>query len=196
MKKPAPPAPDRKLRTRLALLHAATRLFRAYGFRHTTMEAIAAEAQVAKATAYGHFAHKEEVFGEVIALAAAEMIDAAEAAAEAAEDRGPEASVLASLLSKELAMYELVHRSPHASELLEAFNQVGNTQTEAAHRRYIDALGKRLARCKGVGKKAAPQVATLLDHAAYGLAARATGPEDLRARLVLMVERLVGPITA
>ena len=177
----------------MALLHAALRLFRAYGFRHTTMEAIATEAQVAKATAYSHFEHKEEVFGAVITLASAEMIDAAEAAAQAAP--GPEAAVLASLLSKELAMYELVHRSPHAVELLDAFNNVGNAAMEASHQLYIGALAKRLARCKGVGKKAAPSVATLLDHAAYGLAGRASGPEDLRARLTLMVERVVGPVT-
>lgn len=56
---------------------------------------------------------------------------------------------------------------------------------------YITALTKRAARCAGVGKNLAPEVAALLDHAAYGLMNRAARVEDLRRRLALLVERVV-----
>lgn len=176
-------------RSRRALVEAGVRLFATYGLRHTSMEAIAAEAKVAKTTAYAHFANKDEVFRAVVLHVSEQMIARAEAAAEVA--KSPEAAVLASLTSKQVEMFELVQRSRHASELLEAFTSVSGEQTEHAHELYIAALAKRLARCPGVAKKQAPELATLLDHAAYGLMGRAGNVEALRKRLALLVERVV-----
>jgi len=176
-------------RSRRALVEAGAQLFATYGLRHTSMEAIAAEAGVAKTTAYAHFANKDEVFRAVVLHVSEQMIARAEAAADAAAT--PEAAVLASLASKQCEMFELLHRSRHASELLEAFSSVSGEQTEHAHDLYITALARRVARCPGVGKKLAPEVATLLDHAAYGLMGRAARVDELRRRLALLVERVV-----
>jgi len=180
---------SRQDRSRRALVEAGVRLFAAYGLRHTSMEAIAADARVAKTTAYAHFDNKDEVFRAVVLHVSEQMIARAEAAAD--EAASPEAAVLASLTSKQLEMFELVQRSRHASELLEAFTSVSGEQTEHAHGLYIAALARRLARCSGVGKKLALEVATLLDHAAYGLMNRAARVEDLRRRIALLVERVV-----
>ena len=129
------------------------------------------------------------MFCAVVLHVSAQMIARAEAAAEVA--KSPEAAVLASLESKQVEMFELVQRSRHASELLAAFTSVSGEQTEHAHERYIAALARRLVRCPGVGKKRAPEIATLLDHAAYGLMGRAAKVEELRKRLALLVERVV-----
>jgi len=50
-----------------AVLTAAERAFLAQGFGAVSMDAIAREAGVSKATVYAHFANKEELFGAVIA---------------------------------------------------------------------------------------------------------------------------------
>ncbi len=49
------------------ILAAAERAFLAAGFGAVTMDAIAREAAVSKATVYAHFAGKEELFGAVVA---------------------------------------------------------------------------------------------------------------------------------
>lgn len=50
-----------------AILAAAEREFLARGFGAVTMDAIAREASVSKATVYAHFTGKEELFGAVVA---------------------------------------------------------------------------------------------------------------------------------
>src|SRR3954465_4716325 len=50
-----------------AVLAAAERTFLARGFGAISMDAIAREAAVSKATVYAHFTSKEELFGAVIA---------------------------------------------------------------------------------------------------------------------------------
>jgi TetR/AcrR family transcriptional repressor of mexJK operon len=50
-----------------AVLAAAQRSFLASGFGAVSMDAIAREAGVSKATVYAHFASKEELFGAVVA---------------------------------------------------------------------------------------------------------------------------------
>jgi TetR/AcrR family transcriptional regulator, mexJK operon transcriptional repressor len=50
-----------------AVLAAAERAFLAHGFGAVSMDTIAREAGVSKATVYAHFANKEELFGAVIA---------------------------------------------------------------------------------------------------------------------------------
>jgi len=181
---------SRQDRSRRALIEAGARLFATYGLRQTSMEAIAAEAKVAKTTAYAHFANKDEVFRAVVRHVSEQMIARAEAAADAAD--APDAAVLASLTAKQVEMFELLRGSRHAGELLEAFTSVSGEQTDHAHEVYIAALARRLARCPTVGKKLAPELATLLDHAAYGLMGRATRAEELRRRLALLVERVLG----
>lgn len=181
---------DRQRRTRQRLLEAGTRLFSTYGLRRTSMEGIADEAGVAKATAYAHFDNKDAVFAAVVDWASQQMIDRAEAAA--AKARTPEQAVLASLTHKQLEMFELVHRSPHAAELLEAIDGAGAEQARAAHRRYEASLARHLGRAKGVGPRQAKSVAALLDAAAWGLAGRATDAAGLKASLTLLVQRVVG----
>jgi TetR/AcrR family transcriptional regulator, mexJK operon transcriptional repressor len=50
-----------------AILAAAERAFLASGFGAVTMDAIAREAGVSKATVYAHFTGKEELFGAIVA---------------------------------------------------------------------------------------------------------------------------------
>lgn len=184
------PMGQRQQRSRERILSAGVRLFAAYGVRRTTMEALAAEAGVAKATAYAQFPHKEAVFAAVVEHVTRGMMERAEAAAVAAP--GPVEAVLASLTTKQLEMFTLVHRSPHAAELLSALSGEGKGPTDAAHAAYQRSLAKWLVRCPGVGKRLAPELAELLDQAAYGIAGRVESEAALERGLKLLVERVAG----
>ena len=58
---------DPVVRTRTRLLEAATKLFQARGYQHTSVDEIAREAGVAKGTVYVHFKNKQELLLHAIA---------------------------------------------------------------------------------------------------------------------------------
>lgn len=60
---------------RAAILHAARLLFSRNGFDHTNMDAIAACADVSKATVYAHFANKDALFRATVDAMVEEMPD-------------------------------------------------------------------------------------------------------------------------
>jgi AcrR family transcriptional regulator len=153
------------------------------------MEAIAQEAGVAKATAYAYFDNKEAVFGAVCAEIAKGLEEAADAAAR--EAKTPELAVRASLLAKFTRLYEAVHASPHAKELVEA-SQVED-EVDRARARYLRRMQKSLKNCRAVGGPgAAREIAETLEAAAEGITARARDARDLRAKLTLLVTRVLG----
>ncbi len=57
--------PDRRSRTRSSILRAAERQFTRRGYRAATMDDIAREAKVSKATIYAYFKGKEELLAEM-----------------------------------------------------------------------------------------------------------------------------------
>ncbi len=60
---------------RRAILDAATELFAARGYGAVSMEAIAREADVSKATLYAHFDSKDSLFAMIVGVACQEHID-------------------------------------------------------------------------------------------------------------------------
>jgi len=61
---------------KLAVLKAALRLFLEQGFGATSMDAIAREAGVSKATLYAHVKSKEELFAAITATCAEQLLAA------------------------------------------------------------------------------------------------------------------------
>lgn len=55
-------------KTREKILNVATRIFSRYGFYKTSMDEISRNAHKAKGSLYYHFASKEDLFAEVVAL--------------------------------------------------------------------------------------------------------------------------------
>jgi AcrR family transcriptional regulator len=189
--RPAEPRDDlrRARQTHLALVNAGLRLFGLYGLRKTTMEALAAEAGLAKATAYAYFENKEAVFAAVCAHVAHQLEATAEQAAR--EAKAPELAVRASILAKFTRLYAVVHASPHGRELLEA-SQIAHDDVERARARYLRHMQKVLLRCHVIdGPAEARQVAETLEAAAEGIVARARGPRDLSTKLGLLVTRVL-----
>jgi AcrR family transcriptional regulator len=107
--------PDENARRRRCL-RAAEELFKRVGFRGVTMELVAREANVAKATLYSYFKNKDELFVAVSARMAKILLTAVQDAL-----ANPAASLQERLtdavLAKQRLITTLVRGSPHAAEL-------------------------------------------------------------------------------
>src|SRR5579863_4183001 len=68
------PPTDKIPAKKLAVLKAALRLFLEQGFGATSMDAIAREAGVSKATLYAHVKSKEELFAAITATCAEQLL--------------------------------------------------------------------------------------------------------------------------
>jgi len=117
---------------------AATRLFLRDGFRATSMEAIAGEAGVAKATLYGVFKNKQEVF-EAVAEGFADQLVAT--VRQAVEHPGTiEERITAGLCAKQNLAFETIYASPHAAELMGAKTSYANQCVTAADDQIVNFL--------------------------------------------------------
>lgn len=77
----------RRERTHGRLLHAAEHLFRTQGFDATTVEEIAAAADVAKGTFFNYFSSKETLLGDLLYLRIKPLLDILPAEGAVATDR-------------------------------------------------------------------------------------------------------------
>lgn len=142
----AKPIPAKKL----AVLKAALRLFLEQGFGATSMDAIAREAGVSKATLYAHVKSKEELFAAITATCAQQLV-----ATHAAFEHAPDIRTallrfardhVALLSSPEgAAMYRIViAEAPRFPELGRAFYENGPAIRLSALARFLqqaDAQG-------------------------------------------------------
>jgi AcrR family transcriptional regulator len=106
------PTDDSAIRRRI--MRAAEELFKKLGFRAVTMEAVARDAAVAKATLYGHVRNKDELFRAVCERMALRMTRSFVGELRA-EHRTVDARVRAAILGKQQLMLALVRGSPHSS---------------------------------------------------------------------------------
>lgn len=107
-------------------VRAAEELFKKIGFRAVTMELVAREANIAKATLYSYFKNKDELYVEVSARLARLMKSGIEAAL-ARPDASLDERLIEAVLSKHRLVFALVRKSPHATELM------SYTHTVAGH---------------------------------------------------------------
>jgi AcrR family transcriptional regulator len=171
---------------RARILDAAQRAFSLSGFRGATMEAIAAEAAVAKATAYSYFPDKEAIFRAVAERIAAEMAEAVEAAI--AKSKSPVEGIVSALLAKEDLALRIVRASPHSRDLFEAKNRLAAEAFAWAERRKLNALAKALEKLHVEKPK---EAARLIAAAAEGVACTATSPEILAGDLDRVLRALL-----
>jgi AcrR family transcriptional regulator len=109
------PVNDENARCRRAL-RTAEELFKKVGFRAVTMELVAREANVAKATLYSYFKNKDELYLAVCGRMAGILrgaVDAALATPQASLD----ARLTAAVIAKQRPIFALVRGSAHAAEL-------------------------------------------------------------------------------
>jgi AcrR family transcriptional regulator len=171
---------------RARILDAAQRVFSVSGFRGATMEGIAAEAAVAKATAYSYFPDKDAIFRAVAERIAAEMADGVEAALAGA--KSPVEGIVAALLAKEELAFRIVRTSPHSRDLFESSDRLAAEAFAAAERRKLNALAKALEKLR-VDKPR--EAARLIAAATAGVASSATSLEGLAGDLDRVLRALL-----
>ncbi|MEP6549137.1 MAG: TetR/AcrR family transcriptional regulator [Gammaproteobacteria bacterium] len=116
MSSPAPVAANDESARYKRALRTAEELFKKVGFRAVTMELVAREADVAKATLYSYFKNKDELYLAVCARMAHILRSAVEAAL-AQPDMPLDARLADAVIAKQRPIFALVRGSPHAAEL-------------------------------------------------------------------------------
>jgi AcrR family transcriptional regulator len=112
---PQSTATDENARYRRAI-RTAEELFKKVGFRAVTMELVAREANVAKATLYSYFKNKDELFLAVCARMAQLLRGAVEQAL--MKPNAPlDARLIDAVIAKQRPIFALVRGSAHAAEL-------------------------------------------------------------------------------
>lgn len=180
------------------IVRAAARLFGHYGFRKTSVDLIAREAEVAKPTLYAHFADKEAIFVAVCQ----QVMDGVLAGARAALDQpGVIDRITAVLAAKFSTIFELVHASPHARELLESQAAQARELVEQADAAFskllVEALRAAVRRKELVLDAAVPSttaLAHMLMQAAHGAGYGAKTGAEHRAHLAALVAALLRPM--
>jgi AcrR family transcriptional regulator len=108
-------ATDENARYKRAI-RTAEELFKKVGFRAVTMELVAREANVAKATLYSYFKNKDELFLAVCARMAQLLRGAVEQAL--MKPKAPlDARLIDAVIAKQRPIFTLVRGSAHAAEL-------------------------------------------------------------------------------
>lgn len=126
-----------------AILAAALTLFGHYGYRRTSIDDIAQEAGIAKGTVYLYFRSKEEIFRALSQQLLNQVLSAAEEAAQA--DGAIEARLRALMEAKFGYFFDLMHRSAHVRELIDAKNDLCADLFAQADRRYVLLLTDTIA---------------------------------------------------
>ena len=173
---------------REAILQAAATLFLKHGLRGTSMEAIAREARIAKATLYAYFDDKAAVFTalleELVAAWRAEFLEALRGEGDLVQRVG------AALTAKHKAAMRLLAGSPHAAELYGEHDRLAGPSLRGLDSELLAALEHELARA-GIGR--ARLLAQLLLAASFGIGQKAQSAAELGPALRLLAERLIRP---
>jgi AcrR family transcriptional regulator len=137
-----------------AIVLAGLRLFTQYGYRKTSVDDIAQEAQVAKRTVYLHFENKAAVFLAILEYLGDQVRQrcaAAESASGTAVDR------LTGLLEAYFGMaFELFTKSKHMPELEETFSKLARTTIDGLNAEYQKRIARFLRSLQKTGEIGAP----------------------------------------
>ncbi|KZD05331.1 TetR/AcrR family transcriptional regulator [Oceanibaculum pacificum] len=155
---------------------AARRLFARYGYKRTSMDDIAREAGVAKATLYLHFKGKEDVFRTVLARTRAVMQQRC-AAAQASD--APFRARLEAMLNAYFGTWlELFGDAEHWGELHMVKTQVALAEATETEAFYINAFCNLLQDSDATGEISLARVETDPQRLCQTLMQAATGAKS------------------
>lgn len=171
------------------ILQTALRLFSQYGYRRTTVDEIAAEAQVAKGTLYAYFDGKEALF-RALCLWMGEQIEAdAQCAADGAGSF--EERICGVLVAKFPSRFRELYRAPHASEFFNTTNSIAADLTVDFWERYRSLVNHAVADGLRRGEIATSEklrdtdgITAALLAMAHGAAAVSKGDPEAEARML------------
>jgi AcrR family transcriptional regulator len=163
-------------------IRAAEELFKKVGFRAVTMEMVAREANVAKATLYSYFKNKDELYIAVCARMAQILKGAVEQAL-----AKPEASlderITEAVMSKHRLVFTLVRKSPHAAELFTYTHSMASDIFADLDKVILDLLREAMRSDKELSGNA-EQLARALYFGSSPLAMRSETEADMQVELL------------
>jgi AcrR family transcriptional regulator len=186
---------------RATILAAALTLFGRYGFKRTSIDDIAREAAIAKGTVYLYFKGKEEIFRALSLQMMARILSETRAAASGSGTLTDK--LLAALEAKFGYVFETVHRSAHALELLDSKNRLCADLFTDSDRQYlrvvtriiIEAAARHEIDLSRLTIKPTDAAAILLD-SAQGLGVNPVKPALYHRRLGDLVRIFVAGLAA
>ncbi|QUF02155.1 TetR/AcrR family transcriptional regulator [Actinosynnema pretiosum subsp. pretiosum] len=174
-------SPDQR---RERYMRAAVSCFARYGYRRTSMDAIAAAADVSRPALYQYYRGKEEIFREAVQWALEGFLERAEVAA-----RGP--GGVAERLTAVLGLVLRMHAGEvFQAELIDETQQRAVEQWTLFERRMIEVLEGVLGPCAGVD-----EVAGVLFYGVKGITLHLGGVERQEVLLRRLVELTVRGLT-
>ncbi|MEM9332250.1 MAG: TetR/AcrR family transcriptional regulator [Pseudomonadota bacterium] len=120
------------------ILQAATGVFSKYGFKRATMNDIAAEAGVARQTLYNTFNNKEAILKAIIEAYVEDTCVSFKA--HLASGHSLEDGLELAFDHFARKPYELIHRTSHGGEIMEAFETAAGEEMAASRQRFSDAM--------------------------------------------------------
>jgi AcrR family transcriptional regulator len=152
------------------VIRAAEELFKKVGFRAVTMELVAREANVAKATLYSYFKNKDDLYVAVCARMAKILKDSVEQALLKA-DRPLDERLVDGVIAKHRPVFTLVRASPHAAELLSFTHSMAGQIFASLDLEMLDMFRSAMAEDPELGRNA-EQLARALYFGSAPLASR------------------------
>lgn len=184
-----PHPPDSK---REPILAAAQIQFSRYGFRRTSMEDIAKETGVSRASLYSYFENKEEIFRCLSAKLHERSLTDAEShlAGDASAGLDLSSRVEAALLARLAPFQEVVAQSAHGSEIYDENSRLCGDLVSESSERFLGMLATALAAAARTGEidlksagLTASATAELIHLGAAGLKQGATDVPTLEKRV-------------
>jgi AcrR family transcriptional regulator len=173
-------ANDGNARYRRAI-RAAETLFKKVGFRAVTMELVAREADVAKATLYSYFKNKDELFLAVCARMARLLRGAVEQAL-MKPDTPLDARLTEAVMAKHRMIFTLVRGSAHAAELFSYTHSMAGQIFDDLDSSILEMLRAAMAEEPELSPNAR-QIARALYFGSTDLARRSGSVAEMEAEL-------------
>jgi AcrR family transcriptional regulator len=180
---------------RQAILDSAFTQFSRYGFRRTSMEDIAKEMGISRASLYSHFKNKEEIFRCLSESLHEDTLGNAESCLKGSPALGGEPVDLAArvedaLIARFGPFLEVVTQSAHGSEIYDENNRLCGDLVLDSHERFQVMLANAMKAAARAGeidlkgsRMSASGVAEIIHLGAAGLKQRASDVVTFKKRL-------------
>jgi AcrR family transcriptional regulator len=163
------------------VIRTAEELFKKVGFRAVTMELVAREANVAKATLYSYFKNKDDLYVAVCARMAKILKGSVEQAL-MNKDRQLDERLADAVVAKHRPVFTLVRASPHAAELLSFTHSMAGEIFANLDLEMLDMFRAALAEDPQLGRNA-EQLARALYFGSAPLASRSETTAQMEAEV-------------
>ncbi len=163
------------------ILQSAINTITQYGYRRTSMDDIAKDAGISRASIYQHFKNKEAVTLAAFELVTKQSFSTARNATDELSD--PIQKLRAYVTAYMVFYFRLVFAGPHADEIMQIKSQFGSENPEQARIQFVAEINQFL------DLKPNAEIGFIIAAAAEGIKMNAPDEEVLKSRLAILLEK-------